>query len=53
MLYRGTRTVTHPRWALGWLASVRHREIEHHEVTVDLEDDRVREVGTVVRRVRD
>ena len=53
MLYRGTRTVTHPRWALGWFTAVRHRDVEHHEVMIDLEDDRVREVDTVIRRVRD
>ena len=53
LLYRGACTVTHPRWALGWLTSVRHRETEHHEVTVSFEDGRVREVGTVIRRVQD
>lgn len=53
LIYRGTRVVTQPRWALGWLATVRQREVEHHEAMVAIEDGRVREVDSSVRRVRD
>jgi hypothetical protein len=30
------------RFALGWPAAVSHREIEHHEVAIEIEDDRDR-----------
>ena len=52
LVYRGTVLITHPRFGMGWLATVSHREIEHHEVVVDIEDDRVRDVEARVGRAR-
>lgn len=50
LVYRGTVLTTHRRFALGWVATVKHREIEHHEVVIELEDDRVRDVEWRVGR---
>jgi hypothetical protein len=52
LVYRGTVLNTHRRFALGWLAAVRYREVEHHEVVIELEDDRVRDVEWRVGRSR-
>lgn len=52
MIYRGVRTLAHRRHGLGWVATVSHREEEQHEVEIMLEDDRVRNVQTHVRRTR-
>jgi hypothetical protein len=52
LIYRGTVLTTHRRFGLGWLTTVTHREIEHHEVVVEIEDDRVREVEARVGRSR-
>ena len=52
LVYRGTVLNTHRRFALGWLAAVSHREIEHHEVVIEIEDDRVRDVELRVGRAR-
>jgi hypothetical protein len=43
---------THRRFGFGWLATVSHRDIEHHEVVVEIEDDRVRDVEWRVGRSR-
>ena len=42
--YRGTVLNIQRRFALGWVSAVRHREIEHHEVVIEVEGDRVRDV---------
>ncbi len=52
LLYRGTVLKTHRKFGFGWLATVSHREIEHHEIVVDIEDDRVRDVEARVGRSR-
>jgi len=52
LIYRGVRMLAHPRHRLGWVATVSHREEEQHEVEIMLEDDRVRNVQTHVRRTR-
>ena len=52
LIYRGTVLNTHRRFALGWLAAVRYREIEHHEVVIEIEDDRVRDLEWRVGRSR-
>jgi hypothetical protein len=51
-VYRGTVLNTHRHFTLGWLATVSHREVEHHEVVVEIEDDRVRDVEWRVGRSR-
>jgi len=52
LIYRGTVLTTHRRFELAWLATVSHREVEHHEVIVEIEDDRVRDVESRVGRSR-
>jgi hypothetical protein len=52
LTYRGRRAV--PRWqrTFGWLATVSRWDIEHHEVRIELEGNRVRDVQARVRRSR-
>jgi hypothetical protein len=52
LVYRGTVLTTHCKFGVGWFATVSHREIEHHEVVVEIEDDRVRDVEARVGRAR-
>jgi len=52
LIYRGTVLITHRRFGFGWLATVKHREIEHHEVVVEIDGDRVRDVEARVSRAR-
>jgi hypothetical protein len=52
LVYRGSVLTTHRRFGLGWVATVSHREVEHHEVVVEIEDDRVRDVEARVGRAR-
>ena len=52
LVYRGRREVPHRRWTVGWLATVSHWDVEHHEVEIALEAGRVRDVATRVRRTR-
>ncbi len=52
LVYRGRRVVPHRRRTLGWLATVSHWDVEHHEVEIDFEQDRVRDVQARVRRSR-
>jgi hypothetical protein len=52
LVYRGSVVTTHRRFGMGWLATVSHREIEHHEVVVEIEDERVRDVESRVGRSR-
>ena len=49
LLYRSTRRVPHPQLRVGWLATVRRWDEEHHEVAIELVDGRVRDVETRVR----
>ena len=52
LVYRGVVVTTHKRFGLGWFATVSHREIESHEVIVELEDGRVHDVESRVGRSR-
>jgi hypothetical protein len=52
LVYRGRRMVPHRKRSFGWLATVDHWDVEHHEVEVDLERDVVRDVQARVRRAR-
>lgn len=50
--YRGRRIVPNRRRTLGWLATVSHWDVEHHEVEIELERGVVRDVQARVRRSR-
>jgi hypothetical protein len=52
LVYRGRRVVPRRRQLLGWLATVRHWDVEEHEVEIELERDVVRDVQARVRRSR-
>jgi hypothetical protein len=52
LLYRGVRRVPEPQLRLGPLATVRRWDEEHHEVAIELVDDRVSDVETRVRSSR-
>lgn len=52
LVYRGRRVVPNRRRALGWLATVDHWDVEHHEVQIELERDVVRDIQARVRRER-
>jgi hypothetical protein len=49
---RGRRVVPHRRRRLGWLATVHRCDVEHHEVEIELDGDRVRDVQAQVHRSR-
>lgn len=52
LVYRGQRVVPH-RWrSFGWFATVGHWDVEHHEVQIDFEQDRVRDIQARIRRSR-
>jgi len=52
LVYRGRRVVPHRSRRLGWLATVNRWDIEHHEVEIELEGDRVLDVQAQVNRSR-
>ena len=52
LVYRGRRVVPHRRRTFGWLSTVSHWDVEHHEVEIEFEQDRVRDVQARVRRSR-
>jgi len=52
LLYRGRRVVPHRRRSFGWLATVAHWDVEHHELEITLERDVVRDIQARVRRSR-
>ena len=52
LIYRGRRVLPQPRRSFGWFATVSHWDVEHHEVEIAVEDDRVRDVQARVRRSR-
>lgn len=52
LIYRGRRIVPHRRRTFGWVATVSHWDIEHHEVVVEFDGDHVRDLQADVRRVR-
>jgi hypothetical protein len=52
LTYRGQRLVPHRDWKFGRLAHVRHWDVETHEVDVELQEDRVADVQSRVRRAK-
>jgi hypothetical protein len=52
LVYRGRRVVPHRRRRFGWFATVNRWDIEHHEVEIELDGDRVRDVQAQVYRTR-
>jgi hypothetical protein len=52
LVYRGRRVVPQRRRRLGWLATVHRWDVEHHEVEIELDGDRVRDVQAQVHRSR-
>jgi hypothetical protein len=52
LLYRGQRVVPNRRRSFGWFATVGHWDVEDHEIQIDFERDRVRDVQARVRRSR-
>ncbi len=52
LIYRGRRVVPQRRRTFGWIATVSHWDIEHHEVEIALERDVVRDVQARVQRTR-
>jgi hypothetical protein len=52
IIYRGERMVPHRGRRFGWFATVRHWEMEQHEVQIDFEQDRVRDIQARIRRTR-
>ena len=52
LVYRGRRIVPQRRRTFGWFATVSHWDVEHHEVEIDVEGDRVRDLQARVTRSR-
>ena len=52
LVYRGVQRVPHRRFRLGWLAMASHWDEEHHEVEIHIENDRVTDVESRIRRFR-
>ncbi len=52
LVYRETQRRPARGLSLGWLATVRHWEIEAHEVEIELDGERVQDVAVRVRRAR-
>jgi hypothetical protein len=52
LVYRARRTIPQRRLTLGWVATVNGWNAEDHEVVVELEGERVRDVQSHIRRFR-
>jgi hypothetical protein len=52
MIYRGQRMVPHRGRRFGWFATVSRWDVEHHEVQIDFEQERVRDIQARIRRTR-
>ena len=52
MIYRGQRLVPRHGRRFGWFSTVSHWDVEHNEVQIDFEQDRVRDVQARIRRTR-
>lgn len=52
MIYRGQRLVPRHGRRFGWFATVSHWDVEHNEVQIDFEQDRVRDIQARIRRTR-
>ncbi len=52
LVYRGQRVVPQGWRSFGWFGTVSHWDVEHHEVQIDFDHDRVRDIQARVRRSR-
>lgn len=52
LVYRGQRRVPHGWRSFGWFGTVSHWDVEHHEVQIDFDHGRVRDIQARVRRSR-
>jgi hypothetical protein len=52
LIYRGRREVPHRRWALSWLASVSHWDVERHEIEITLDRGIVQDIQVRIGRTR-
>jgi len=52
LVYRGQRLVPQGWRSFGWCGTVSHWDVEHHEVQIDFDHDRVRDIQARVRRSR-
>jgi hypothetical protein len=52
MTYRGQTMVPNRGRRFGWFATVNHWEVEHREVQIDFEHERVRDIQARIRRTR-
>jgi len=52
LVYRGRRIIPERRRTFGWLSTVDHWLVEDHEVEIDVDDGRVRDLQARVRRSR-
>jgi hypothetical protein len=52
MIYRGQRLVPRHGRRFGWFSTVSHWDVEQHEVQIDFEQDRVRDIQARIRRTR-
>jgi hypothetical protein len=52
VIYRGQTMVPNRGRRFGWFATVNHWEVEHREVQIDFEHERVRDIQARIRRTR-
>ncbi len=52
IIYRGQRVVPHRGRRFGWFATVSHWDTEQHEVQIDFEQNRARDIQARIRRTR-
>ncbi|HET8532562.1 MAG TPA: hypothetical protein VFO08_15535 [Methylomirabilota bacterium] len=52
MIYRGRRLVPRHGRRFGWFSTVSHWDVEHNEVQIDFEQERVRDIQARIRRTR-
>ncbi|HET8578670.1 MAG TPA: hypothetical protein VFO18_16360 [Methylomirabilota bacterium] len=52
LVYRGRRLLPEARRLVGWFSTVRHWDVEEHEVRIELVDEVVRDVQAQTRRYR-
>jgi hypothetical protein len=52
VVYRGQTMVPNRGRRFGWFATVNHWEVEHREVQIDFEHERVRDIQARIRRAR-
>lgn len=52
LIYRGRRLLPESHRIFGWFSTVRHWDVERHEVRIEIEGDTVRDVRADIRRYR-